>query len=106
MPLEQVAEIEEHSPEGGFTDEGISVHVVSVADDHEYLRFDMFEQEPHYHYIHRSGEVNNVVEFDRVARDLAARLMDVEARFETLDLRRGIDRPLLLITTSDRSLRP
>ncbi len=40
-------------------------------------------------------------EFDRVARDLAARLMDVEARFETLDLRRGIDLPLLLITTSD-----
>ena len=40
-------------------------------------------------------------EFDRVARDLAARLMDVEARFETLDLRRDIERPLLLITTSD-----
>jgi hypothetical protein len=27
--------------------------------------------------------------------------MDVEARFETLDLRRDIDWPLLLITTSD-----
>ncbi|MFZ9037765.1 MAG: M1 family metallopeptidase [Gammaproteobacteria bacterium] len=40
-------------------------------------------------------------EFDRIARKLAARLMDVEARFETLDLRRDIDRPLLLITTSE-----
>ncbi len=38
-------------------------------------------------------------EFDRVARNLAARLMDVEARFETLDPRSDIDRPLLLITT-------
>ena len=40
-------------------------------------------------------------EFDRVARNLAARLMDVEARFETLDPRSDIDRPLLLITSSD-----
>ncbi len=39
--------------------------------------------------------------FDRIARELSARLMDVEARFETLDLRRDIDRPLLLITTSE-----
>ncbi|HLX88537.1 MAG TPA: hypothetical protein VKR22_08815, partial [Acidimicrobiales bacterium] len=55
-------------PEGGFTDEGVSIHVNGTADGHEYLRFDVFDAEPHYHYNH-PGEpvVNNVVEFDAVA---------------------------------------
>jgi hypothetical protein len=37
-------------------------------DGHEYVRFDVFDGDPHYHYNHRSPEVvNNVVEFDVVA---------------------------------------
>ena len=62
-----MAEITEHSPEGGFTDEGISIHVVAVADDHEYVRFDVFDDEPHYHYVDKAAGTNTVVDFDPVA---------------------------------------
>ena len=63
-----LAEMLEKSPEGGFTDEGVSIHVWSADDGHEYLRFDMFDAEPHYHYVHNSDEViNNVIDFDTAA---------------------------------------
>jgi hypothetical protein len=64
---EQLAEMLEKSPEGGFADEGVSLHVFDAADGHEYLRFDMFDDEPHYHYIHKPDDgsiVNNVIDFD------------------------------------------
>lgn len=48
-------------------DNGVSIHVAGAQDGHEYLRFDMFEQDPHYHYIEPSGERQTVVQFDRVA---------------------------------------
>ena len=48
-------------------DNGVSIHVVGADDDHEYLRFDMFEREPHYHYIEKSGERQTILDFDRVA---------------------------------------
>jgi hypothetical protein len=68
---EQLAELEEQSPEGGFADEGVSIHVIGSDDGHEYLRFDLFDDEPHYHYIHRTragaNVVNNVIEFDAAA---------------------------------------
>lgn len=56
------------SAPGGFTDNGVSIHVVGSDDGHEYLRFDVFDDEPHYHYIHRGDEiVNNVVDYDVAA---------------------------------------
>jgi hypothetical protein len=56
------------SPEGGFADEGVSIHVCGTADGHEYLRFDVFDDDPHYHYIHAGDEiVNNVIDFDVLA---------------------------------------
>jgi len=68
---EQLAELEEKSPEGGFSDEGVSIHVCGTDDGHEYVRFDVFDDEPHYHYIHRTPNgaeiVNNVIDFDAVA---------------------------------------
>jgi hypothetical protein len=48
-------------------DNGVSIHVAGAQDGHEYLRFDLFEQDPHYHYIEPSGERQTVVQFDRVA---------------------------------------
>ena len=67
----QLAEFEEISPEGGFSDEGVSIHVCGTDDGHEYVRFDVFDDEPHYHYIHRTPAgaevVNNVMEFDTTA---------------------------------------
>ncbi|HLM18124.1 MAG TPA: hypothetical protein VK549_09910 [Acidimicrobiia bacterium] len=66
-----LAELEARSPEGGFTDEGVSIHVWGSDDGHEYLRFDVFVDEPHYHYVHNTGAtgdvVNNVIDFDAVA---------------------------------------
>jgi hypothetical protein len=65
---EQLAELLRESPEGGFSDEGVSIHVASAESGHEYLRFDAFDGEPHYHYIHDGPEVvNHVVPFDAVA---------------------------------------
>jgi hypothetical protein len=68
---DHLAELEERSPEGGFTDEGVSIHVFDAEDGHEYVRFDVFEGEPHYHYNHKVGPggevVNNIIDFDVVA---------------------------------------
>jgi hypothetical protein len=67
----QLAELEKKSPEGGFSDEGVSIHVCGTDDGHEYVRFDVFDDEPHYHYIHRTPNgaevVNNVIDFDTTA---------------------------------------
>lgn len=52
---------------GTVLDNGVSLHVVGAEDGHEYLRFDLFEHEPHYHYIDRSGEKQTIVDYDRVA---------------------------------------
>ena len=62
-----LAELEAHSPEGGFSDRGVSIHVVGTEDDHEYLRFDAFEDDPHYHYVRPSLDFNHWVPFDAVA---------------------------------------
>jgi len=63
-------ELRARSPDGGFSDEGVTIHVFDARDGHEYLRFDVFDDEPHYHYIHRTVDdvvVNNVVDFDVIA---------------------------------------
>src|SRR5262245_19943071 len=66
--LEQLAAMLYTSPHGGVADEGISLHVNGTADGHEYLRFDVFDGEPHYHYVHRvpegSDPVNQVCDYD------------------------------------------
>jgi hypothetical protein len=45
--------------------------VCGTDDGHEYVRFDVFDDEPHYHYIHRTPAgaevVNNVMDFDSTA---------------------------------------
>jgi hypothetical protein len=67
---EHLAELEERSPEGGFSDRGVSVHVCGATDSWEYVRFDVFDEEPHYHYVHRTADgsvVNQVIDFDVTA---------------------------------------
>jgi hypothetical protein len=67
----QLAELEERAPGGLFWDQGVTIHVWDAADGHLYVRFDCFDDEPHYHYNHRIGGdgtvVNNVVPYDSVA---------------------------------------
>jgi hypothetical protein len=50
-----------------FDDHGATLHVVGTDDGLEHLRFDCFEQEPHYHYIHNSAGGNTVVRIDELA---------------------------------------
>ncbi len=65
----QLKELLEKSPDGGFSDNGVSIHVRDAADGYEYLRFDCFDNEPHYHYIHNATDpfINNVVAYDPFA---------------------------------------
>lgn len=48
----------------GVDDGGPSLHVLGTDDGVERLRFDCFEQEPHYHYIRPDERANVVVRID------------------------------------------
>ncbi len=50
-----------------FDDFGASLHVCGTADGVEHLRFDCFENEPHYHYIEHAAGANVVVRIDELA---------------------------------------
>jgi hypothetical protein len=54
-------------PELSFDDFGATLHVCGTADGLEYLRFDCFENEPHYHYIEPAAGANVVVRIDELA---------------------------------------
>jgi hypothetical protein len=57
-------------PAGEIDDQGVSIHVLSAATGKEHLRFDCFDDDPHYHYItHESDGTlqNRWVIFDRAA---------------------------------------
>src|SRR5882757_9053632 len=64
------AEIAAAGPDALFhsdqVDSGVCVHVFATDGLAEYLRFDCFNDEPHYHYI-VPGRGNMLVHFDRVA---------------------------------------
>jgi len=47
-------------------DRGVSIHVCDAENGHEYVRFDCFDVDPHYHYLHPELG-NTVVVFDRSA---------------------------------------
>ena len=50
-----------------FDDFGATLHVCGTADGLEHLRFDCFENEPHYHYIEPMAGANTVVRIDELA---------------------------------------
>ena len=53
---------------GAVVDEdGLSLHVFGSDDGLEYLRFDCFDDAPHYHYLDPVVPTNVVVDFDAVA---------------------------------------
>lgn len=49
-----------------FDDFGASLHVLGL-DGAEYVRFDCFDKEPHYHYIRPAESMNIIVRLDDVA---------------------------------------
>jgi hypothetical protein len=65
-----LSEIEAATAGTGPVDAGVSIHVCGVDDGHEYLRFDMFDDEPHYHYIWPEGDHNHIVPIDVAACDV------------------------------------
>jgi hypothetical protein len=52
---------------GPVFDSGVSIHVLGTADQVEYLRFDCFDDEPHYHYIHNKDNFHERVDVDTIA---------------------------------------
>jgi hypothetical protein len=50
-----------------FDDTGPSLHVFDKGDSWEYLRFDCFDKEPHYHYISKAERSNLVCRVDEIA---------------------------------------
>jgi hypothetical protein len=54
-------------PEIPFDDFGATLHVCGTTDGLEHLRFDCFENEPHYHYIEQANGANTVVRIDELA---------------------------------------
>jgi len=60
----------EDSPDGAsFDDRGVSIHVFGL-DEHgalEYLRFDCFDEDPHYHYVSWRDKSNEMLHIDPVA---------------------------------------
>ncbi len=79
-------------------DEGVSFHVCA-SDRTEYIRFDVFADDPHYHYI-APGEYNIVVPYDRnasgdmlewVFRCFAGRLPDMLRFIGATDLAEQVD---------------
>jgi len=56
--------------QGDVEDKGVSIHVLSAATRLEHLRFDCFDEDPHYHYITHEedgGLQNRWVIYDRAA---------------------------------------
>ena len=99
---EAMAEIQGALGGRAVVDHGVSLHVAGAQDGHEYLRFDLFEEDPHYHYIEPSGERQTIVQFDRVAmgemlpwalQQLRSRLPEMLERAGGAALAKSVDRP-------------
>lgn len=58
--------IDASRPPEPLDEQGVSLHVCDAANHDEYLRFDAFQGDPHYHYI-VPGSHNVVIGFDEVA---------------------------------------
>ena len=51
----------------GIEDRGVSLHIFDADGQWEYLRFDLFEDAPHYHYNYAGGGRNHIIPFDETA---------------------------------------
>ncbi len=74
-------------------DRGVSVHVFGMQDgeEREFLRFDCFEEDPHYHYISWRDKSNEMLHMDPVAMgDPVGFALDcIEQRLPALLVRAG-----------------
>ncbi len=51
-----------------FDDRGVALHVCAAdGEQHEHLRFDCFEEDPHYHYVSWKEKTNEMLHLDPIA---------------------------------------
>ncbi len=85
----------------GLNDNGVSVHVFVKTEEGnlERLRFDCFQDDPHYHYFPASGETLDIVHVDRAMTGdpLAWVLERIRSRLPHLLQRAGVDNAAQLI---------
>ena len=63
----EISEAVDARAELGLDDYGATLHVNGTVDGLEHLRFDCFENEPHYHYIEQAAQANTIVRIDEIA---------------------------------------
>lgn len=91
-----------HAQAQGVDDRGVSLHVCGEQDGEwrEFLRFDCFEEDPHYHYISLRDKMNDMVHVDAIAdgdplgwaiERIRTRLPQMLERAGAPELARGID---------------
>jgi len=89
---------------GPIDDRGVSLHVVARQDgeDRELLRFDCFQEDPHYHYVSWRAKSNEMIHLDPVADGdpltwaldrLRARLLPMLIRAGATDVAKKVDVP-------------
>jgi hypothetical protein len=59
----------DRGPVTGLDDRGVSIHVFALRGGKavEHLRFDCFEEDPHYHYISYAASSNEMLRMDPIA---------------------------------------
>jgi hypothetical protein len=96
---EQQAEIDANKP-ADLDDGGVSIHVCAADSLEEYVRFDCFRGDPHYHYITATEGHQEIVKFDTVAHGdmvewalsrIADRLPQMLARTGATGLAQAVD---------------
>jgi hypothetical protein len=86
----------------GLDDRGVSLHVCGVEGGErlEYLRFDCFQEDPHYHYVSWRTRMNHMLHLDPVAEGdalvwalerIRTRLPEMLARAGAEDLAARLD---------------
>ncbi|MEZ4280801.1 MAG: hypothetical protein R3F21_14475 [Myxococcota bacterium] len=87
---------------GSVDDRGVSLHVVARQDGEarEFLRFDCFQEDPHYHYVSWRDKSNEMIHLDPIADGdplawaldrLRSRLLPMLARAGAADVAREVD---------------
>jgi hypothetical protein len=90
--------------EGPIDDRGVSLHVFGRQDgeEREFLRFDCFQEDPHYHYVSWRDKSNEMIHLDPVADGdplawaldrLRHRLLPMLIRAGASDVARQVDVP-------------
>lgn len=78
---------------GAMRDRGVSIHVIEAGkrEQAEYLRFDCFQEDPHYHYISWENKTNELLGIDSVANGdpLGFTLETLRTRLREMLLRAG-----------------